>query len=230
MFPLNDIEPNRYGPFSFMTLSLIMVNLLIYAGQQWLGETNPVGYMAAIWFYGSTSGLVWQGAGSGAVTAISSTFLHGGLFHVGGNMLALWVFGRRVEDACGPWRFLIFYVTCGVTADICSVVLMGDVMIPSIGASGAVYGVMGGYLLLFPDGRIRTLVWIGLPFFPRIRAFWVILLFLLLEIPPAVEALLHGALFVTNHWAHLGGFFGALFVFLALRPEALHRYRLGLEV
>jgi membrane associated rhomboid family serine protease len=230
MFPLNDVEPNRYGPFSFMTLTLIMVNLFIFVAQQLIFETDPHKVVDMIWVYGSTSGVVWAGAGSGAVTAISSTFLHGSFFHVGGNMLALWVFGRRVEDACGPWRFLIFYLTCGVTADISSVALFGESMIPSIGASGAVYGVMGAYLLLFPDGRIRTLVWVFVPLFPRIRAFWIILLFLLLEIPPVVDALLHGTTFWTNHWAHLGGFFGALFVFLALRPEALHRYRLGLEV
>jgi membrane associated rhomboid family serine protease len=138
----------------------------------------------------------------------------------------LWVYGRRVEDACGHVRFLLFYVTCGLVADVAQIVARSDSSLPVIGASGAVFGVMGAYLILYPGGRIRTLVLLGVvPVFPRIRAIWLILYFLLLELPPAFQILLFRADYRIGHWAHLGGFFASLTVLFFLRPEAFHRYR-----
>ena len=87
---------------------------------------------------------------------MTSIFLHGDPFHLIGNMLFLWVFGRRVEDACGPTRFLLFYLLAGTSADLITALVLPSEDIPGIGASGAIFGVMGAYLLLFPDGRIRT--------------------------------------------------------------------------
>jgi membrane associated rhomboid family serine protease len=137
-------------------------------------------------------------------------------------MLALWVYGRRVEDVCGSWRFLVFYLTCGLFADIISTITRAQSDLPGIGASGAVFGIMGAYLILFPQGRIRTFVWLGVV---PIRAYWIILYFFILEIPPAFRILIYQADYQVAHWAHLGGFFASLFVFLFLRPEAFHRYR-----
>jgi membrane associated rhomboid family serine protease len=141
-------------------------------------------------------------------------------------MLALWVYGRRVEDVCGPWRFLIFYLICGVFADIVSTASDFTSDVPGIGASGAVSGIMGAYLILFPTGRIRTLVLIYfIPAFPTIRAYWLILYFLILQIPPALTTLLSETQYNIGYWAHLGGFFGSLFVLLFLRPNVFHNYR-----
>jgi membrane associated rhomboid family serine protease len=152
-------------------------------------------------------------------------FLHSNLFHLLGNMLALWVFGRRVEDACGPWRFLAFYLLAGTWAHILFALVEYDSGIPGIGASGAIFGVMGAYLLLYPGGRIRTLVFISfLPLWPRIRAIWVVLYFVGIQIIPAIQILLEEADYRVNHWAHLGGFFSSIFILVFLRPEAFARY------
>src|SRR5262249_62305172 len=100
------------------------------------------------------------------LTIFTSMFLHGGLLHVGGNMLYLWVFGDNVEDTLGHGRFLIFYLVSGVIAALAQVALNADSSVPMIGASGAVSGVLGAYLLLFPRANILTLIIVG--FFVRL--------------------------------------------------------------
>ncbi|HLF91248.1 MAG TPA: rhomboid family intramembrane serine protease, partial [Anaerolineales bacterium] len=100
-----------------------------------------------------------------------------------------------------------------------------DPYVPGIGASGAIFGVMGAYLVLFPEGRIRTLILIWIvPTWPRIRAFWVVLYFLGIQLIPAFLTFTGEAEFRVNYWAHIGGFLGALFIHLFLRPEAFARY------
>lgn len=159
------------------------------------------------------------------ISNITSMFLHGGLMHLVGNMLALWVFGRRVEDACGPWRFLAFYLLAGTGANILYALVQKEELLPGIGASGAIFGVMGAYLLLYPGGRIRTLVMLGfVPVWPRIRAFWVVLYFVGIQIIPALNILLNKASYSVNHWAHLGGFFSSVLILLFIRPAAFARY------
>ena len=133
---------------------------------------------------------------------------------------------QRVEDACGPWRFLAFYLFCGVVADIISTMSRSTEAIPGIGASGAVYGIMAAYLILYPRGRIKVLIFYGFGFW-RIpfRAYWVILFFFLKEIPNALDVLLINVESSVAHWAHLGGFFAGTLIFLFLRPDAFHRFR-----
>ncbi len=255
MFPINDIEQNRYTSLPFMTLAIILVNILVLVA---VGSDVRTYYVL-----GTTPSLVINQQGGGAVTAVTHMFLHGGLFHLLSNMLALWVFGRRVEDVCGPWRFLAFYLACGFMADIIAVITRMHSETPGIGASGALYGVMAAYLMLFPKGRIRVLfifwflpvfsmtflngLWLlvslifwavyiltadkGLVaslvslYFPTPRAYLVILYFVLLEIPRALQVLVFDIEASVGHWAHLGGFFGGLFIFFFLRSDAFHRYR-----
>lgn len=223
MLPFNDPEPNRYSRIPIITLGLIFFNTLFLIFELfWLSEDPYFFYR-----YGSTPAIILSGAGPAALATITHMFLHGGPGHLIGNMTALWVFGRRVEDACGPARFLLFYLLCGVCADILSTVVraMSSPNIPGIGASGAVFGVMGAYLVLFPEGRIRTLIlfWM-VPTWPRIRAIWVVLYFLGVQVLPAFATLAKGANYEVNYWAHIGGFLGALFIHLFLRPEAFSRY------
>ncbi len=255
MFPLIDIEKNRYTTLPYMTIALIVINVIIYV---LVANSRQV-----FAIFGTTPQLVLQQEGGIAVTAVTYMFLHGGWLHILGNMLSLWVFGRRVEDVTGPWRFLAFYLLCGFTANILSTIVRADYAGPTIGASGALYGVMAAYLMLFPKGRIRVLfiywllpifntelfniAWFIISFiaigsyialseksliksvatlyFPAPRAYFVILYYVLSEIPRALEMLVYDYNAPVAHWAHLGGFLGGLFIFFFLRSDAFHRYR-----
>ncbi len=222
MFPLNDTEPNRYSFFPIMTVTLIVINCFVYYIEVFvIGDK----YWPFFMKYAVTPQLILSAQGAGALSNVTAMFLHGSLFHLLGNMLALWVFGRRVEDACGPWRFLAFYLLAGTLAHVLFTLVQSDSRIPGIGASGAIFGVMGAYLLLYPGGRIRTLVFISIvPLWPRIRAIWIVLYFVGIQIIPAIQILLKKADYSVNHWAHLGGFFSGVFILLFLRPEAFARY------
>lgn len=222
MLPINDTEPNRYSFFPVMTVTLILVNCYIYYVEIFTVGDN---YWPFFMKYAATPYLILSAQGSGALSNVTAMFLHGSLFHLLGNMLALWVFGRRVEDACGPWRFIAFYLLAGTWAHVLFVLVQSDSRIPGVGASGAIFGLMGAYLLLYPGGRIRTLVFISfVPLWPRIRAIWIVLYFVGIQIIPAIQILLRKADYSVNHWAHLGGFFSAVFILLFLRPEAFARY------
>lgn len=226
MIPLTDLQPNRYSSFPFMTMFLILLNMFVLIGQFLLIEFNLEGYIEALYLFGSVPTFVIGQQAGGALATLTSIFLHGGIFHLAGNMLALWAFAQRVEDACGPWRFLAFYLLCGVVADIISTMSRSTEAIPGIGASGAVYGIMAAYLILYPRGRIKVLIFYGFGFW-RIpfRAYWVILFFFLKEIPNALDVLLINVESSVAHWAHLGGFFAGTLIFLFLRPDAFHRFR-----
>lgn len=221
MLPLNDTEKNRYSFFPVVTVLLILANCFIYYMEPRIVDSYWNYYMK----FGATPRLIRQTVGGGTISNITAMFLHGDLFHLLGNMLPLWVFGRRVEDACGSWRYLAFYLFAGTWANILFIIVLPDSPIPGIGASGAIFGLMGAYLLLYPGGRIRTLVFVGfVPLWPRIRAIWVVLYFIGVQIVPAVEILMGRADYGVNYWAHLGGFFSAVCILLFLRPEAYARY------
>ena len=228
MLPLNDTEPNRYMRLPYMTLTLIVVNTIIL-----IWEWNlPRGVLwAVIDIFGSTPSMMWAREGAGVISTITSMFLHGDPFHLFGNMLFLWVFGRRVEDACGPTRFLLFYLLAGTSADLITALVLPHEDIPGIGASGAIFGVMGAYLLLFPNGRIRTLYFLYfIPTWPKIRAFWFIFYYLAIQIVPAMNIYLNDIEYGIGYWAHLGGFFSCFAIFLFLRPEAFERYMSNVPV
>lgn len=227
MLPLNDIEPNRFTSWPFMTLAIITLNTIIMGFENIIIVRDVGQFQALMYQVGSIPFVTLQQTGSGAVSSLTYMFFHGGILHLLSNMLALWVYGRRVEDMCGPWRFLLFYLLCGLFANFINILATSHSTIPVIGASGAIYGIMGAYLLLFPRGRIRTLILIGyLPLFPKIRAYWLTLYFLAINLAPAFRMLLYKDTgYAIAHWTHLGGFLAGLFVFFFLSPEAFHRYR-----
>ncbi len=220
MFPINDTEPNRYSNFPVMTTSLIIVNTLVFF---LFSVDNALIFMVIA----NVPAFIMERMGGSFLTGLNSMFLHGGFFHLFGNMFSLWVFGRRVEDACGTWRFLAFYLFAGFGSDLVFNLVNADSHIPVIGASGAIFGVMGAYLILYPQGRIRTLILgFGVPVWPRLRAIWVVLYFLGVQIIPALDVLLNdaGGSYSVAYWGHLGGFFASLGILLFLRPEAFARY------
>lgn len=223
MIPLNDTEPNRYSFFPFVTVILIAVNTAILIWEMSLSEEilSVVAY-----FFGSTPALMWAREGGGVISTLTSMFLHADWFHLLGNMIFLWVFGRRVEDACGPARFLLFYLLAGASSDVITALVTPDSILPGIGASGAIFGVMGAYLVLFPTGRIRALWFLSfIPTWPRIRAFWFVGYYLLIQIPPAISIYTQQENGTgVGYWAHLGGFAVCIFIPLFLRPEAFARY------
>ncbi len=224
MFPLNDTEPNRYSFMPIMTIILIVVNCLVFLFELFSMSQSFSGFWAILMKYAVTPTLILSVQGGGAVSNVTAMFMHGGFLHLFGNMLALWVFGRRVEDACGSVRFLAFYLLAGTMAHVLFVAVQHNSDVPGIGASGAIFGLMGAYLVLYPGGRIRTLIIWFIPLWPRIRAIWIVLYFVGIQIVPAFRILTEDAEYSVNHWAHLGGFFSAVFILLFLRPEAYARY------
>lgn len=160
MLPITDTEPNRYSWFPFMTIILISVNTFIeIAMPLYLPfDISDEQYWGFMMRYACTPTLILSTQGPGVVSSFTAMFMHGDFSHLLINMLFLWVFGRRVEDACGAWRFLIFYLLAGTSAHLLTGIVLSNSPTPGVGASGAIFGVMGAYMLLYPGGRIRTLV------------------------------------------------------------------------
>jgi membrane associated rhomboid family serine protease len=154
MFPLKDSQPSYSRPV--VTIVLIAINILVFLFEFSLPEysRHHLSRTALIRIYGLTPDHFRF------TTLVTSMFMHGGWMHVLGNMLYLWVFGNRLEDALGHAKFLVFYLLCGVAAGVAQVLLNPYSTLPMVGASGAIAGVMGAYLLKFPGARILTLVFI----------------------------------------------------------------------
>jgi membrane associated rhomboid family serine protease len=201
MIPLRSTE--RIYSTAVVTASLIAINTLIFLYQATL---SPYALNTFVTEWGIVPD---QMRGMGLVTLGTSMFLHGGWLHLIGNMLFLWVFGRNVEDLIGGPRFLAFYILGGIAAGIVHVVVNAYSRVPTIGASGAIAGVMGAYLVKFPRSRIVTLIFIF--FFvttAEIPAFVILLYWFAIQFISGV-----GALASTDYtgggvawFAHIGGF------------------------
>lgn len=218
MFPLKDDIPTRHRPMA--TVFLILANVAVFVWQS-VGFTS---FEASVYALGVIPDDIVGDAGAGqhgaflppGLTIFTSMFSHGGLLHIGGNMLFLWIFGNNVEDDMGPLRFLIFYLFCGFVAAGAQIAMEPDSPLPMVGASGAIAGVLGAYLLLYPHARVLTLV----PIFFFIRLIWIPALFFLL-IWFAFQLL--GSFFAPGgqggvaFWAHSAGFLAGL---ILVRPFA----------
>jgi membrane associated rhomboid family serine protease len=177
MIPISDDNPGRNTPI--VTWAIIALCVMVYLWERQLGHEMDAPSLV-LGFKPDT--LVRPHAPSStdiAVPAIGtifiSMFLHGSVLHIAGNMLYLWIFGNNVEDAMGHVRFLLFYLVCGVAAALTLAWMDPGSRAPMIGASGAISGVLAGYVLLFPRARVTVIVPLGIIFFPlRISAFWVV--------------------------------------------------------
>jgi len=154
MIPLRDAsrEPSRYP---IVTTSIIVVNSVVFVLELMGGEA-----FVKQWALVPAD----IAAGHHLITIITAMFMHGGWMHIIGNMIFLWAFGPEVEDAMGPLRYLIFYLLSGVVAFLAQVVAMPHSTVPNLGASGAIAGVMGAFLVTYPMDQIRTLVFLGIFF------------------------------------------------------------------
>jgi membrane associated rhomboid family serine protease len=153
MFPIRDHNPSNGTPF--VTYALIALNVLVFLG--YAGTFTDEARLVA--FFDQWALIPARlTAGEDYATLITSMFLHGGLLHIAGNMLFLWIFGDNLEDAFGHIGFLVFYLACGVLAGLAQVWPAPESTVPMVGASGAIAGVMGAYLLLYPRARVDILV------------------------------------------------------------------------
>lgn len=205
MIPLGDSVPRRRFPW--VTYSLIALNVVVFLIELRYGPRAELLFHR----YGVIPVRLWHWSENPAVllTLISSQFLHGGWYHIIGNMIYLWIFGDNVEDQLGHLRYLVFYLLAGVLAALAQAAMTPAAVIPSIGASGAISGVLGAYMIFFPTARVV----LGVPLFffmyllelPAIIAlgYWFVSQYL-----NGLLALALGALQVGGvaWWAHMGGF------------------------
>ncbi|HXV42309.1 MAG TPA: rhomboid family intramembrane serine protease [Anaerolineae bacterium] len=233
LLPVKDRRSRRLG-FPWMTLSLVILNTLIHLWVIFLISRRPGSFSEAGWRllypYMEVPQLILQREGLGALSVLTSGFLHGGWLHLLGNMFILWFFGRKVEDATGPFRFALFYLLCLFTSGLLSVAARGlfspaEAGIPGLGASGAIFGVMTAYLFLYADERILTFI-LPIPW-PFWLPVWVYIVRDLLLNALVAELVQTGAVFVTvNIFAHLGGAAGGLFfIYFFLHPEVFAQRR-----
>ncbi len=207
MFPIRDHNPSGRTPF--VTISLIVVNILVFLGY-FLSMSEP-----ELNRFFMTWGLVPARlmAGEGYATPITSMFLHGGFMHLAGNMLFLWIYGDNLEEEMGHAGFLAFYLASGLAAAGLQSVADLTSVLPMVGASGAIAGVMGGYLLLFPRAKVDVL-FIFVIFF-RIFAIpaWIVLgIWFAIQIFSGIATPIDAG--GVAYWAHAGGFIGGLFLTL----------------
>ncbi len=163
MIPLKDNVPTR--SFPIITISLIVINILVFLWT-WIQPSEHIeNYVLK--YYALNPAELFVSLTSrpdllpyNVLTIFTSMFLHGGILHVAGNLLYLWIFGNNVEDSMGHWKFAVFYLLSGVVAALVQFSFDPTSSIPMIGASGAVSGVLGAYLLLFPRATIKTLIFL----------------------------------------------------------------------
>ena len=210
--PLYDKNPLRVIPFQIVTCSIILACCLVFALQQWVGEERA---QAMLLSYGLLPALLFDHREltpdlaiiPAELTLFSALFLHAGWMHLIGNMAFLWVFGDNVEDSMGHWRFLLFYLLCGLSGSVLHALFQVDSVSPLIGASGAVSGVMAAYLVLHPRVKILLLVLLKVPI--MLPAYLLIGIWLILQIYPLVSSDEGNVAW----WAHIGGFVcGAILV------------------
>jgi len=221
MFPLSDDNPREGTPY--VTWSLIGACIAVYLWQLSLGASGDV----AIFAYGMIPARVFGDAELAAgipivspwLTVFTSMFMHGGLLHLGGNMLFLWIFGDNIEDSMGHARYLAFYLLSGVAAALAQGLVDPASTVPMVGASGAISGVLGAYLLLHPRATVRTLILLG--FFVTIvhvPAMIVLGLWFVMQAWSAAATPIDGEAGGVAFWAHVGGFVaGMAMVFLFKR-------------
>ena len=223
MFPIRDNVPSR--TFPFVTVGLIVVNVLVFLVEfVGLGRGGMMDFTmrfgmvpAAVTAYFSGEPI---GVGRAMLPLITSVFLHGGLVHLLGNMWYLWIFGDNVEDRLGHARFLLFFLLCGVIGNLAHYAFNSSSPIPAIGASGAVAGVLGVYLVSYPGARILVLIPFFLLYFTELPAlvvlgFWIVLQFF----NGAASVVYSQATGGVAWWAHIGGFFGGILIFRLFRPR-----------
>jgi membrane associated rhomboid family serine protease len=227
MIPIKDY-PGERRTFPWVMLTILVINVVVFVfevatrSDAQLNTLFAANGVVPVEFTRGTNvgppppfGILW-------LTLITSMFLHGGLLHIGSNMLYLFIFGDNVEDRLGHIRFVLFYFLCGILAGLTHIIANASSDTPSIGASGAIAGVLAAYLRLFPSAQVRTLIFIGpIIVFPRIAAAFLIIFWFITQFLSGITTLggntdsSGGVAF----WAHIGGFVAGLILVEVLRPR-----------
>ena len=223
MFPINDDNPTRITPY--VTYGLIALNILIFIYELTFTEKG----LTNLFYQWAVVPAQLTGAITGSplpiltseppeiLTLITAQFLHAGFAHIGGNMLFLWIFGNNVEDQLGHIKFLLVYLACGVLASLAQWYFSQGSQLPSLGASGAIAGVMGAYIIRFPKVSVKTVIPIGIfPLVTNIPAYfylgiWFVqqALYSFVTLAPKTNVGMENG--GVAYWAHAGGFvFGAI--------------------
>jgi membrane associated rhomboid family serine protease len=220
MLPIGDINPRRRFPV--MTVLLILINAAVFVYELTLSSEalDAFFYSAGVVPYLLTQQTSLHALG----TLLTSQFLHGGFMHIAGNMLYLWIFGDNVEDQLGRVGFVIFYLLAGVIANLAQVAMDPTSQLPGIGASGAIAGVLGVYLVLYPVNRVRTLLMIFFIRYVELPAWLVLGFWFVLQLFDGVASIGTRSQGGVAYFAHVGGFVTGLLVGLLVRA-AIHRDR-----
>ncbi len=222
MIPVHDDNPTHIIPW--VTMALIAACVLTYI---WQVLHDPHGQQVIVYALGVIPAVLiedaalapeisWLPAG---MTIFTSMFLHGGFMHLAGNMLYLWVFGNNIEDAMGHVRFIVFYLLCGVIAVYAYALPESGSVIPMIGASGAISGVLGAYLLLHPKARVLVIIPLG--FYPlslRLPAVFVLVFWFVMQLVNSFSNNEQGGIAFA---AHIGGFIAGMLLIVVFKHKSI---------
>ncbi len=210
MSPIRDSQPHYTRPF--VTTALVGFNVLVFLFQLSLDDMTRNDFVHAF-------GLVPERFH--VLNLFTSMFLHGGWLHLIGNMMFLWVLGDNIEDILGHGQFLLFYLASGLAAGLAQYAVYPDSRVPMIGASGAIAGVMGAYLVKFPHSRIEMVFWVIVVFFGEVPAWLMLIYWFGLQFLNGVGSVvqMHANSGGTAWFAHIGGFLAGMVLILVMRQR-----------
>lgn len=223
MIPYKDDNPINIVPIS--TILIISLNMLVFIMQLLSGEDSR----SIVYSYGAIPQNIVSFQSNQpihpALTIFTSMFMHGGLFHLLWNILFFWIFGNNIEERLGHIRFIFFYLFCGVAAALSHILLSPNSTVPMIGASGAVSGMLGAYILLFPMTQVRTIVLLGFYItVVRVPALIVIGFWAIIQVLSALLSQGNAAQGGIAFFAHVGGFVAGLFTIKLWQPRRSNKW------
>ena len=229
MIPYKDDNPT--STFPFVTIMLIVANMYVFF-YTITHMSDIEGYKKIVYSYGAIPSYLLSFEKlqpiHPSLTVFTSMFMHGGLLHLGSNMLYLWIFGNNIEDTLGHFSFLMFYILCGIAAAYAHAFTAPSSLMPMIGASGAVSGVLGAYILMFPRAKVYTLIFLG--FFIqviRLPAYFVIGFWIVIQLLNGLFSKGVADQGGVAWFAHIGGFLAGL-ALIILFPKVNRRKRYSL--
>jgi membrane associated rhomboid family serine protease len=236
MIPIRDDQPRFSTPY--ITYFIVALNVVIFlfelsVGAQSRGQLNALIYEFGVvprQVTGSLTGASQLGLVGAVITIFTSMFLHGSWLHIIGNMWVLWIFGDNIEDHLGHFSYLVFYLVCGCAAAVTHILLNAGSNVPTVGASGAIAGIMGAYFLLYPKARVLTIVPLIIFFTFWWLPAWIVLgyWFLIQFLSGAATSVAYSSSSSGGiaFWAHVGGFVAGI-ILIKMLPERRHRHRYG---